>query len=114
MIPHLLKSTFDAKFILKSVDNTVIVTAVTKGNIYENGKRTDKYDHHKYHSVLINNGYKNIRVKIPGDALITNEEIAKNGGSIKVKFKNLTGRYFKMENGELGFTASADGLEVIA
>ena len=113
MIPYLLKTTFDAKFICNSVDGTVVVTDVTTGNIYENGKRTDKYDHHKYHAVLLFNGYKKIPVKIPGESLINNEQIAKNGGAIKVKFKNLTGRYYRMGNGELGFTASADGLEVI-
>lgn len=60
------------------------------------------------------NKYDKITVKISGDILISNEQIAQKGGSLKVKFKNLTGKFYRMSNGDYGFSATAEGLEVIA
>lgn len=95
-------------------DETALLLEVRKGYAYENGKATDKVDHHKYDVVIPPNKFDKITVKISGNALATNEQIAQKGGSLKVKFKNLTGKFYRMSNGEYGFSATAEGLEVIA
>ena len=78
---------------------------------YVNGKRTDEIEGISVIVVCPNNGYEKISIKM-NDCAITNEQIAKNNGQLKVKFKNLTGKFYRMSNGELGISASADGLEV--
>lgn len=96
-----------------SADETALLLEVKKGFVYENGKATDRVDHYKYNVVIPQNKYEKITVKISGDALVTNEQIAQKGGSLKVKFKNLTGKYYRMSSGEYGFSATAEGMEVI-
>ena len=103
----------NSKQIFNSTDETALLLAVRDGIAYENGKPTNKVDHHKYDIVIPQNKYDKITVKISGDALVSNELIAQKGGALKVKFKNLTGKFYRMSNGEYGFTANADGLEVI-
>lgn len=106
---------FTSKQVFKnSADETALLLKVRKGYAYENGKPTDRVDHYKYDVVIPQNQYDKITVKISGNALATNEQIAQKGGSIKVKFKNLTGKFYRMSNGEYGFSATAEGLEVIA
>ncbi|MBD5549145.1 MAG: hypothetical protein HDQ97_17455 [Lachnospiraceae bacterium] len=97
-----------------SADETALLLEIRKGYAYENGKATDKVDHHKYDVVIPQNKFDKITVKISGDALVTNEQIAQKGGSLKVKFKNLTGKFYRMSNGEYGLSATAEGIEVIA
>lgn len=97
-----------------SADETALLLEVRKGYAYENGKATDRVDHHKYDVVIPQNKFDKITVKISGDALATNEQIAHKGGSLKVKFKNLAGKFYRMSNGEYGFSATAEGLEVLA
>lgn len=96
-----------------STDETALLLEVRKGFAYENGKATDKVDHHKYDVVIPQNKFDKITVKISGDALATNEQIAQKGGSLKVKFKNLTGKFYRMSNSEYGFSATAEGMEVV-
>lgn len=79
---------------------------------YVNGKRTDEIEGVSAVVVFPNNGYEKILVKMK-NCTITEEQLAKDGGQLKVKFKNLTGKFYRMSNGELGISASADGLEVI-
>ena len=96
-----------------SADETALLLEVRKGYAYENGKATDRVDHHKYDVVIPQNKYDKITVKISGDALATNEQIAQKGGSLKIKFKNLTGKFYRMSSGEYGLSATAEGMEVI-
>ncbi len=103
-----------SKQIFNSTDETALLLTVRDGIAYENGKPTGKVDHHKYDIVIPQNKYDKITVKISGDILISNEQIAQKGGSLKVKFKNLTGKFYRMSNGDYGFSATAEGLEVIA
>lgn len=105
--------TITSKQIFNSADETALLLAVRKGIAYENGKATDKVDHYKYDVVIPQNKYDKITVKISGDALVSNEQIAQKGGTLKVKFKNLTGKFYRMSNSEYGLSANADGLEVI-
>ncbi len=104
----------DSKQITNSATASALLLEVRKGMTYEDGHATDKIDHYKYDVVLPENKYDKITVKIKGNALVTNEQIAQAGGQIKVKFRNLTGKFYGMSNGKYGFTANADGLEVIA
>lgn len=79
---------------------------------YVNGKRTDELEGVNVVVVFPNNGYEKMSVKMD-NCTVTNEQIAKNGGQLKIKLKNLLGRPYRMSNGELSISASADGLEVI-
>lgn len=105
--------TIISKQIFNSTDETALLLEIRKGVVFENGKATDKIDHYKYDVVLPQNKYEKITVKISGDALVSNEQIAQKGGAVKVKFKNLTGKFYRMSNGEYALSASADGLEVL-
>lgn len=80
---------------------------------YVNGKRTNELEGVSAVVVFPNNGYEKMSVKMD-NCTVTNEQIVKNGGQLKVKFKNLTGKFYRMSNGEIGISASADGLEVIS
>lgn len=100
--------------ISNSTDGTAMLLDVRKGVAYKDGSKTDIVDHHKYDVVLPNNQYEKITVKISGNALVNKEQIVQKGGSIKVKFKNLTGKLYRTSNGEYALSASADGLEVVS
>ena len=47
-------------------------------------------------------------------AVITNEEIKKNGGTVKIQFTNLSGRFYRSKSGEYALSVTADGIEVIS
>ena len=85
---------------------------VANGYEYIDGKVTDNVANQKYTVVCPTNGYEKIIVKIKGDKpAITNEQIKEKGGQVKVKFKNLTGRFYRTNSGEYAVSCSADGLE---
>lgn len=98
---------------LLGAEGVALLLAVRKRMLYENGKPTDKIEGYMYDIVAPQNGYQSMSIKIKGDMFITNEQIAQKGGSVKVKFKNLTGKAYRDKNGEYAISASADGLEVI-
>jgi len=95
-----------------TVDAIAFLLEVRDRYKYVNGKRTDETEGVNAVVVFPNNGYDKVSVKMK-NCTITEEQIAKNGGQLKVKFKNLTGKLYRMSNGELAISASADGLEVI-
>jgi len=98
---------------LLGADGVALLLAVRKRMLYENGKPTDKIEGYMYDIVAPQNGYQSMSIKIKGDMLITNEQIAQKGGAIKVKFKNMVAKAYRDKNGEYAISASADGLEVI-
>ena len=102
-----------AEQICNSKDTVVLLVSVRKGVEYVNGKPTGNTDHHKYDSALPYNQFEKITVKIKGDPLVTQEQLEKNGGTLKVRFKNMTGKLYRTSTGEYSLSASADGLEVV-
>lgn len=105
--------TLNSKQITGHENAEVILLNVTNGYEYVDGKVTDNITTQKYSVVCPENAYEKITVKIKGDKpVITNEQIQGKGGQVKVKFKNLTGRFYRTTSGEYALSANADGLEV--
>lgn len=92
-----------------------LLLSVADGYEYVNGKATDTISHTKYTAVFADNQYEKLVVKVKGTKpLLTNEQIQQKGGSVKVAFKNLTGRFYRTSSGEYALSASADSVEVQA
>ena len=82
---------------------------------YVNGKRTDTQTHMNEEVVFPDNAFEKVRVKVPGTkSLVTAEQLAQQKGKIKVRFKNLRGRFYRTNSGEYALSCSADGVEVIS
>lgn len=91
-----------------------ILLNMTPGYDYVEGKRTDTQSHIKYEVVFSDNAYEKVLVKVPGTkAIITGEQLAQQSGRIKVRLKNLTGKFYRTNSGEYALSCSADGVEVI-
>lgn len=94
---------------------TGLLLSVSDGYEYVNGKPTDTITHIKSTVVFTDNQYEKITVKVKGNkSVLTNEQIQQKGGSVKVAFKNLTGRFYRANTGEYALSASADSMEVQA
>ena len=102
-----------AEQICHSKDTTVLLVSVREGAEFKNGKPTGVIDHHKYDVALPFFQFEKVPVKIMGAALVTQEQLEQKGGSIKVRFKNLQGKFYRTNTGEYALSASADGLEVV-
>ena len=82
--------------ITNSTDGIVLVGDVTDGYEYSDGKRAETPN------------YKRVTVSLP------KRKLEQKSGSVKVKFKNLSGRfYFDREAKEYKLSCKADGLEVL-
>lgn len=92
-------------------DATGILLGENPGYAYQNGKRTDTQTHIKYAVVFPENNFEKVTVKVPGTKSVMTPEQQK--GKIKVKFKNLTGKFYRTNSGEYALSCSADGVEVI-
>lgn len=91
-----------------------ILLSMAPGYDYVDGKKTDTQSHIKYEAVFPDNAFEKLLIKVPGTkAAITEEQIAQQSGRLKVKFKNLTGKFYRASNGEYLLTCSADSVEVI-
>ncbi len=98
-----------------NADGSAIITGISAGYEYVDGKRTDNITHAKVEAVFPSNKYEKITVKVKDLKLpITAEQIEQAGGQKKVKFKNLTGRFYRANSGDYLLSASADSMEVIA
>lgn len=96
-------------------DATGILIGQNPGYDYQNGKRTDMQTHVKYEVVFPENNFEKVIVKVPGTKpVMTPEELELQKGKVKIKFKNLTGKFYRTNSGEYALTCSADGVEVIA
>lgn len=106
--------TITAEQICNSKDITVLLVAVREGAEYKDGKATGVIDHFKYDAVLPSNQFEKVTVKIKGACIVTQEQLEQKGGSIKVRFKNLTGKFYRTGTGEYALSATAEGLEVVS
>lgn len=102
-----------AEQICNSKDVSVLLVAIREGAEYKDGKATGNIDHYKHDVVLPYNQFEKVTVKIKGVPVITQEQIDQKGGNVKIRFKNLTGKFYRTGNGEYALSASADGLEVV-
>ncbi|AOZ95796.1 hypothetical protein [Butyrivibrio hungatei] len=96
-------------------DGTAIALNITDGEGYADGKPTGEVICKKVSVVCPDNQYKSVTVKVKDLKIpLTSELLQQSGGQKKVKFKNLTGKFWRNNNGEYILSASADSLEVIA
>jgi len=104
-----------AEQICGNSEGQALLLGTTEGFEYADGKKTDNHTHNKAESVFHMNRYEKATVKVMNTKqVITNEQIAQQGGSVKVKFKNLSGRFYRTASGEYELSCKADGMEVIA
>lgn len=81
---------------------------------YADGKKTENQIGITYDVVFPDNLFEKVSVKVANtQAVITDEQFKKNGGKIKVRFKNLTGKFYRTNSGEYMLSCRADGVEVI-
>lgn len=85
------------------------------GYDYVNDKRADTPTFMYEEVVFLDNDFEKVTVKVPGTKpLVPAEQLKQQKGKIKVKFKNLRGRFYRTNSGEYALSCSADGVEVIA
>jgi len=97
-----------------NAEGTGIVLSVSNGFQYIDGKKTDSLTHIKYETVFPENNYEKTVVKVAGTKpVLTNEMLQQKAGKANVRFKNLTGMFYRSNSGEYALSASADGIEVI-
>lgn len=95
-------------------EGTAIVLGVSQGYEYKDGKRTENVTHTKVEAVFDSNRFEKANVKVERTKIgLTTEQISQQGGSVNVKFKNLTGKFYRTNSGEYALSCSADNLEVI-
>ncbi len=101
--------------ITNSTDGIVFVADVTDGYEYVDGKRAESPSFKKLTVSLPKRKLEQIVVKVMDMKLpLTTELLEQKGGSVKVKFKNLTGRfYFDRDSHEPKLSCKADGVEVL-
>lgn len=96
-------------------DGNALAVGITDGYEFVDGKRTEHQTHKKVEAVMLNNKYEKIIVKVVGiKQSLTAEMIAQSGGTVKVRFKNLTGKFYRTSSGEYALSCTADGVEVAA
>ena len=106
--------TLTAEQLAGTLEGTAYATDLIPGYEYENGKRTETISHTKVTGVFPENGFEKIVVKVKGTKIpLTKEQIIQQGGKVNVRFKNLTGRFYRTNSGEYALSASAEGLEVM-
>ena len=81
---------------------------------YINGKRSETQSYFRYLSVFTDNNFEKLTVKVAGvKEVVSKEMLAQQSGKIKVKFKNLSGRFYRTANGDYALTCSADSVELL-
>ncbi len=97
-----------------NTDGSGILLGTNIGYEYEDGKRTNKQSHIKYETVFPDNAYEKVLVKVPGTKpVVTEEQLAQQSGKLKIRFKNLTGKFYRTNSGEYALSCSADSVEVV-
>lgn len=85
--------------------------------LYENGRKVDTVVAQRYHVLNEANDYEHLQIKANGsEPIIKNEDLEKmkqTGTKVKVRFKNLVGKFYRKDTGEWVLSYSADGVEVI-
>lgn len=102
--------------ITNSTDGIVFVADVSDGFEYLDGKKAETPSFKKLTVSIPKRKLEQIVVKVMDMKIpITPEMLEQKGGSAKVRFKNLTGRfYFDRETHEPKMSCKADGVEVIS
>lgn len=97
-----------------NTDGSGILLSMAPGYDYVDGKRTETQSHIKYQIVYPDNAFEKVLVKVPGTKpVVTAEQLAQQSGKLRVKCKNLTGKFYRTNSGEYALSCSADSLEVI-
>lgn len=97
-----------------NTEGTGILLNMAPGYAYVDGKRSDTQSYIRYETVFADNAFEKVSVKIPGTKpAVTVEQLAQQSGKLKVKFKNLTGKFYQKNSGEYALSCSADSVEVI-
>ncbi len=97
-----------------NADSSAIITGISAGYEYVDGKKTDNVSHMRVDTVFPANKYERVIVKVKDLKLpINSEQLKQAGGQKKVRFKNLTGRFYQANSGEYLLSASADSMEVL-
>ena len=87
----------------------------TPGYDYIDDKKSDTPTFLKYKIAFTDNEFEKIDVKVPGTKpIVTEEVLVQQKNKIKVKCKNLTGKFYRdSKTGEYKLTCRADGIEVV-
>lgn len=110
---NLSKLKLTALQIAGNPDGKGILLEERAGFDYVDGKRTDNQTHIKYLVVFPENDFEKVTVKVPRTKPVVNAEQLAQQGKVNVKFKNLTGKIYRKNNGEYDVSVSADSLEVV-
>lgn len=95
-------------------EGIALVLGSSQGYEYKDGKRTENVTHTKVEAVMDANRYEKLNVKVERIKIgLNNEQIAQQGGVVKVKFKNLSGKFYRMNSGEYALSCSADNVEIV-
>ena len=94
-------------------EGTGISTGMTIVNQYLNGKKTDIPAYLKVETVFPDNKYEKLNVKVRDLKLPLTEEQLKQKREVRIRFKNLTGRFYRTEMGTYELSVSADSMEVL-
>lgn len=103
----------DAKQISGNTEGTGIPMGINIVNQYSNGKKTDIPAYVKVESVFPDNKYEKLNVKVKDLKIPLTEEQLKQKKEVRVKFLNLTGRFYRTEMGTYELSVSADSMEVL-
>ncbi len=94
----------------QTIGDNLILTNIVPTFKYEDGIKTDDVIGYTYTVLLSANGYKQLRVKIPGSCQV--DQNALQGSTPRVHFKNLQLIPYAM-NGRTGVAAKAEEIEII-
>lgn len=97
-----------------NAEGSGILLNMAPGYDYVEGKKTDTQSHIKFETVFPDNSFEKVLVKVSGiKSVVTEEQLAQQSGKLKVRFKNLTGKFYQKNSGEYALSCSADSVEVI-
>lgn len=87
---------------------------VTPYKKYVNNEPTKEIEGYNYVTVLPDNGYEKVKIKVAQAVpLFTKEDIAKNGGTIKIKPVGFQGKPYRISGGSYDVSCKATGIEVV-
>lgn len=93
--------------------DTVLLIDVVEQKQFENGQITDTIIGYKCKVVCPGNKYQMLGVKLKHKPSITQSDIDKNNVSLKVQFKNFSGKLFQGKDKQVYISAQADELMIV-
>ena len=106
--------------LIKSVDlsldqvvgsDKALLVEVAPDRVYQDGKPTGEIKGTRYTIVSPVLSYDKVVVKVPGPAIVTQEELGKANG-LTVTFKGFSGHFYIMD-GKPGLTCKADSVSLV-